>query len=525
MGRPLRVLLVEDSEDDVTLVLRELGRAGYEPDYEVVETADAMEQALRRREWDIILSDYSLPTFSAPAALGVLQRVEVDVPFVTVSGSVGEMNAVELMRAGARDYVMKDNMARLAPVIERELREAAVRRQRDQLEAQLHQAQRMEAIGRLAGGVAHDFNNILMAISGYAELALAELPADDAARAEIDGIREATARAAALTRQMLALGRRQVMEPRSIVVDDVVRSVEGMVRRLIEADIRLVVRLGAGDAPVRLDPNQLETVLLNLCLNARDAMPDGGELTLETALEEVDDAYGETHVGLENGRYVRIGVSDTGIGMDAATRAHAFEPFFTTKPAGSGSGLGLSTVYGIVTQSGGNVWLYSEPGQGTTVKLFFPAVADAPVAEQAQAAPRGAAPGGTECILVVEDDDAVRAVVSATLGRAGYDVMQATNGSDAISVLAAHAGRVQLVLTDMVMPGVGGPELAQQLRESYPHIPVLLMSGYADEAMRQRGVSIPGAVYLQKPFGASHLLRVVRERLDAVEASRHVHRD
>jgi two-component system, cell cycle sensor histidine kinase and response regulator CckA len=453
----------------------------------------------------------------------VLQQVAPGVPFITVSGSVGETKAVELMRAGARDYVMKDNVTRLGAAVERELREAAIRRHRDQLEDQLHRAQRMEALGRLAGGVAHDFNNILMAIIGYADLALADLARIDRGeseglREEIEGIRDAAGRATALTRQLLALGRQPVISSGTSEVDRVVQGIEGMLRRLIEADVQVETGLAAGEIHVRLDDSQLETILLNLCVNARDAMPDGGVLRIESAIEQVTEAYAEARLALEPGEYVRLVVSDTGVGMDAETRDRAFEPFFTTKEPGKGSGLGLATVYGIVTHGGGGVWLYSEPGGGTTVKLYLPTVRGGAAVEAPSVTPTFGRASG-ETVLLAEDEGAVRRVLATALERAGYHVLEAENGNEALRILGEHVGSVSVIVSDAVMPDLGGPDLARQVRETFPAIPVVLMSGYTDDALLRRAPLGEGVTFLQKPFPASVLIARVRELLDRDESA------
>ena len=385
--------------------------------------------------------------------------------------------------------------------------------ERRSLEQQVIQAQKMEAVGRLAGGVAHDFNNILTAIGGYTDLLLADLPLDDPRRQDVDEIHRAADRAAALTQQLLAFSRRQVLQPKVINVNALVVNVEKMLRRLIGEDVQLEAALAEDVGRVRADPGQLEQVLVNLAVNARDAMPGGGRLTIETSNIELDAAYATEHRTVAPGPYVLIAVSDTGTGMSADTQSHIFEPFFTTKEVGKGTGLGLATVYGIVKQSGGSIWVYSELGHGTTIKVYFPRV-DEPA--EPLAAPGLVDPAslrGTETILLVEDEPSVRGVARQVLARQGYTVLEAPDGQTALMMIAAGA-RVDLVLTDVVMPGMSGRALADQLARRSPGIRVLYMSGYTDDAIVRHGMLEPGLAYLQKPFRPDALAQKVREVLN-----------
>jgi two-component system, cell cycle sensor histidine kinase and response regulator CckA len=888
MPRPLRVLMVEDSEDDAALLLAELRRGGYDPAVERVETAEGMRRALAGGTWDVILSDYRLPSFSGPAALALMQDIGLDLPFIIVSGTIGEETAVAALKAGAHDFVTKENLARLGPAIEREMREAANRRelrrtedtlrrseayfraliehsldsiaildgegrikyespslsrllgyeprelegrlgfdfvhpedqhrvrellaaavadeslvvreeyrfrhrdgswrtfeavvsnllhdpfvggfvvnsrdvterkraeetlrweqylvttllehtpdaiyfkdtesrflrvnrgwaqrcgvadpaaavgktdadffsrehaeaarqmeqdimrtgrpvvgleemetwpdrpgawvsttkmplrdaagaitgtfgisrditeqkaagealrrseaefrglvehapvgiyratrdgrfltvnpalvrmlgygwveellrldvardvyvnpdeperliresplhaeivwkrkdgtpitveltshhipspdgredafegvvvdvtQQRSLEAQFRQAQRLEAVGRLAGGVAHDFNNILTAITGYSDLLLEDLGPEDPKRPDVEEIQAAARRAAALTRQLLAFSRKQVFQTRVLDLNEVVRTLENMLRRLIGEDIKLEVALASGLGAVRADPGQIEQVILNLAVNSRDAMPGGGRLTIESANVDLDDAYAREHAGAVPGPYVLLAVSDTGVGIDAETRAHIFEPFFTTKEQGKGTGLGLATVYGIIKQSGGYVAVYSEPGRGATFKIYLPRVEATPDATiPALAEPPVA--GGGETILLAEDDPSVRAVVSDVLAQKGYRVLRAGDGQSALEMAGAQPGRIHLLVTDLVMPGMTGRELADALTALRPGTPVLYISGYTDDAVVRHGVLEEGMPYLQKPFTPRALTAKVREVLD-----------
>jgi len=381
------------------------------------------------------------------------------------------------------------------------------------LEAQLRQAQKMEAVGRLAGGVAHDFNNILTVILGAAELLLEQVDTADRTRADLEEIRASANRAAALTRQLLAFSRRQVLEPRALDLNAVVGNVEKMLRRLIGADIELRTVLRPGLGAAMADPGQLEQVIMNLALNARDAMPDGGKLTIETADAELDPAYADEHPRVQAGRYVMLAVSDTGVGMDAATLGRLFEPFFTTKEHGRGTGLGLATVYGIVKQSGGYVWAYSEPGQGATFKVYLPRADAVPEALAAGAVPE-ASLHGSETILLAEDAEPLRSLIERILKRYGYAVLTAASGSQALELAERHDGPIALLLTDVVMPGMSGRDLAERIIAARPDIRILYTSGYTDAVIVWHGVLDPGVTFLQKPFTPKALARKVREVLD-----------
>jgi PAS domain S-box-containing protein len=386
------------------------------------------------------------------------------------------------------------------------------------LEEQLRQSQKMEAVGRLAGGIAHDFNNLLTTILGYAELAVGRLKPEDPSRLELSEIDKAAQRAGDLTRQLLAFSRKQVLELRVIDLNQVVSDTEKMLRRLIGEDIDLVVSLKQRLVSVRADAGQIGQVLLNLAVNSRDAMPNGGKLTIETSVVELDESYSTFHFDVPPGRYVLLAVSDTGTGMDAKTLSHVFEPFFTTKEAGKGTGLGLSAVYGVVKQSGGHVSVYSEPGVGTTFKVYLPRVEDAPEKNRAPAV-HAALVGGTETILVVEDEEAVRRLTCRSLEAQGYEVLPAASASEALLLLEKHAGEIHLLITDVVMPDVSGRELARSAAPLRPLMKVLFMSGYTDNVIVHHGVLDAGTAFLQKPFTPRSLAQKVREVLDAEKRS------
>jgi len=386
--------------------------------------------------------------------------------------------------------------------------------ERKELEEQVRQSQRLEAVGQLAGGIAHDFNNLLTVITSYAALLLEDFGATHPKRNDIEEIAAAADRAATLTQQLLAFGRRQLLQPRVLDVNETVAALERMLQRLLAGDVKLVTVLDPSLRSVRADPGQLEQVLMNLVVNARDAMPAGGTVTIETANVEIEAAYVATHASeVRPGSYVRLAVSDNGHGMDAATQARIFEPFFTTKEVGKGTGLGLSTVYGIVTQSGGYVRCYSEPGQGTTFRIDLPCV-EAFAERASNATGAVAIRGGNECVLIVEDDDAVRTAARRILANHGYAVIEAADGAAALRLCEESTPPVDLILTDVIMPLLNGSEMAKQLRERHPAVRVLFMSGYTGEAARRSNVLEPGAAFIEKPFTPETLAVKVREMLD-----------
>jgi PAS domain S-box-containing protein len=771
MSAVLRVLMVEDSPTDAKLVLQALRTPGREVRFERVEDAASMHAALEGRSWDLVLSDWSMPKFSAMGALDILKKTGQDLPFIIVSGTVGEESAVDAMHAGAHDYVLKDKLGRLLPAVERELREcreraahresevrsAAIvrcsldpiigtdhtgrviefnpaaekcfgysrqealgqdladlvvperfqeqfraelaehvagaqdatfdrqtqlRKRKDgtefpiertgtrldarsppiimgfirdiservkaetalreaetrftrlaesglvgiiigedtgrivdandtfltmigysrddlasglvswanmtppewvslnaaateqlrsegvagpwekeylrkdgsrvpvlvgvatlegnrnlslsidlsarkqaeagqtraeealrQSEEQLRQAQKMEAVGRLAGGVAHDFNNVLSVIMSYGELILADLKPADPLRADIEEIRKAASRAAGLTRQLLLFSRQQVVEPKVIDLHDVLKSMDKMLQRILGEDVDLVLLAPKSIGRVKVDPSHVEQVILNLVVNARDAMPTGGKLTIETSNVVLDEHYTDNHLPSKAGQHVMMAVSDTGTGMDRDTQARIFEPFFTTKEKGKGTGLGLSTVFGIVKQSNGSIWVYSEPDKGTTFKVYLPRV-DAEVDVLRPSVPPTTLLG-KETILLVEDEEQVRAVVLSVLRRQGYHVIPAQNAGEALLLCERHSGKIDLLLTDVVMPQMSGPDLARRLASIRPGMRVLCMSGYTDDSIVRHGVLESGVAFIQKPITPALLARKVREVLDA----------
>jgi nitrogen-specific signal transduction histidine kinase len=382
-----------------------------------------------------------------------------------------------------------------------------------ELEKQYRQAQKMEAVGRLAGGVAHDFNNLLTAIFGYADLLAEDLASDHPGRSDLEEIRTAATRASALTRQLLAFSRQQVLQPVVLSLNDVVADIQKMLQRLLGEDVELHASLAPDLGNVRADAGQIEQVIMNLAVNARDAMPTGGKLTIETANVDLEEEYTKSHSPVLPGRFVMLAVSDSGTGMDEATKAKVFEPFFTTKEAGKGTGLGLATVYGIVKQSGGFIWLYSEPGKGAAFKIYLPRV-DAPADLPPKAPELVATVAGTETILLAEDDDLLRPLAQELLTKLGYRVLVARDSAEALALARGHKGQIHLLVSDVVMPGGGGFELGKRLVAERPQLRVLFMSGYTDEAVVRHGLLERGLNYLQKPFTPAVLVRRVRDVLD-----------
>ncbi len=641
--RPVRILYAEHASDDVELTRRHLARHAPHLRIETVgsvpELMDRLPPAclagdMRACPYDVLLMDYRLPGPSALDALKDLLHVRhLSIPILLVTGHGDEEVAVEALKLGAADYLVKrpGYLNRLPAAVENAfhrvelargraalqaseeryrtlfetsplpsfaferrsaailaVNEAAIRHYgygRDELATmtaydlrpaedvdslqarlssgdfseprtiltrhrkkdgsvfdaevtvreaqvlgqaallsvardvteqralaeQLRQAQKMEAVGRLAGGVAHDFNNLLTVIMGACAEGLDE--EGGAAREPLETILAAAQRAAGLTRQLLTFARRQVLQPRVLEPNLVVRDLVKMLPRLLGEDVRVETRLASGAGRVLADAGQLEQVILNLAVNARDAMPSGGTLTIETASVEIDEPYRERHPDARAGPHVMLAVSDTGIGLTPEVRRHLFEPFFTTKEPGTGTGLGLATVFGIVQQSGGFVHAYGEPGQGATFKVYLPRIDG-----EAEASPPGEAPpvrGGTETVLVAEDDRGVRSLVVSTLAAKGYAVIEAENGSEALAAAERHSGRIDLLVADVVMPAMGGRELADRLKARRRGIGVVYMSGYTDDAVHRRGAIEPGAAFLQKPFTPTALAAKVREVLDA----------
>jgi two-component system cell cycle sensor histidine kinase/response regulator CckA len=509
----LEVLLVEDDEEDYLLTRDVFDKIeGTEHAICWVSDLRSAREAVQERDYDVCLVDYRLGPEDGIQFVRELLTDGHDLPVIVMTGQ-GDRNVdVEAARAGAADYLVKGEVS--PALLERAIR-YAIRSRNDlralrESETQLRQAQKMEAIGLLAGGVAHDFNNLLLAIRGYGEL-LSSAPGDARADKWLTEILKASDQAAALTKQLLAFGRRQVRQPQHLNLNEVIADVQSMLDRLLSERVEIVAALDSDLGTVNADPGQLNQVIVNLAVNARDAMPDGGRLTIETKNVLLDEAYALEHLGAEPGRYAMLAVSDTGVGMDKETCARIFEPFYTTKPEGQGTGLGLSTVYGIVSQSDGYTSVYSEPGWGTVFRIYLPLVdaAAAPMVERH--VPAGGQRAGGR-ILVVDDDPGVRGVIATMLHQHGYEA-EVVSGADEAFTLC-ESSEFDLLLTDMVTPSFDGRQIAEGALARQPRMSVLYMSGYMPRMIEH---SMPvNANFLAKPFTTMELVAAVD---DAIERS------
>lgn len=517
MSVPLRVLMIEDSEDDTALLVRELRRASYDVTHERVDTPAAMSSALNKEKWDLIISDHSMPHFSGAAALKLLRQTESDVPFIFVSGTMGEEAAVAALKDGAQDYVMKTNLRRLVPAVQRALRELEERRERQRLERQVQQLQKFEAIGRLAGGIAHDFNNAIGAIMGWADMALQEAQPGTRLQERLQKISAQAQRTAGLTSQLLAFARQQVLQPRRIDLNGLIEEGTSLLRKVIGADVEVCLVPAPNLRVTVADPVQIDQVLMNLCLNARDAMPKGGRLIIETQNADFDEEYCRLHTYVRPGSYVLLSVSDTGIGMDPATIERIFEPFFTTKEVGKGTGLGLATVFGVVKQHGGFINVYSELGKGTTFRVYLPSDQGVPDPPKAESDERPAK--GSETVLLAEDHDGLRELAQEILEALGYRVVVATNGKEAVELFKTNPGQIDLAILDVVMPGLSGPDVYLEMSAIRPSLAVVFATGYTAEAASLTSLVKKGATVLQKPYSAKTLSQAIRGVLERTDSS------
>ena len=510
MSRPIRVLVVEDCEDDALLAMRMLRRGGLEPTYRRVQDIDSLRAALDEDRWDAVISDFTMPGFSGLKALNVLRETGLDIPFIFVSGTIGEEIAVEAMKAGASDYVMKQNLARLAPVLERELAQATIRQHHRQVEAdlrkyelQLHHAQKMESLGTLAGGIAHDFNNILGVILGNAVLACAEVGIDSTSLPYLSEIQKAALRARNLVRQILTFSRGQPPELVTQPLRPIVEETHRMLRSMLPARVELDFTLTDATLHVHADATQIQQVLMNLCTNAWQALEDGiGRVGIGLEAVELDDGACQRLGGLTRGAYAHLWVSDTGLGMDAATRERIFEPFFTTKPVGQGTGLGLAVVHGIVAGHQGAVNVESEPGRGSVFHLHFPVFEPDPAAPAAPSADIEASHGNGRHVLYVDDDETMVVMVTHLLQHAGYQVDGFQNAKQAIEAVREDPEGFDIVVTDYNMPEYSGLDVAQALSRIRPGLPVVISSGYITDELRidARNVGVKGLLEKENTF-------------------------
>jgi two-component system cell cycle sensor histidine kinase/response regulator CckA len=468
----------------------------------------------------LILSDYTLPKFDGLSAIQIAKALFPDLPVILVTATLGEERAIESLKSGATDYVLKDGLFRLVPAVVRAMQEVDERAERHRLEAQFIEGQKMEVIGRLAGGVAHDFNNILGVIMGYSEMLNSDIPPDSPLRKFTKEIQHASERAAGLTRQLLVFSRKQTVQAVVLDLNEVVIEMQQLLVRLIDAHIKLVLVSGEGIGCIMADSGYVGQLLMNLAVNARDAMPNGGTLTITTSNIVLNEEYAREHPEIRPGDYVMLSVSDTGTGMTEEVKARLFEAFFTTKSLGKGTGLGLATCQTIVQQCTGSIDVSSELGKGTTFKIYFPRV-ERLVEVTKKDATLGPSPRGTETLLIVEDDQSVRHLACAVLAANGYEVYSAANGQDALNVAHEHKGApISLVITDVIMPLMDGKVMAEWMKITDPNLKVLFTSGYTDDAIIEHGVLENGVEFLPKPYMPGTLVRKVREVLDQENSSR-----
>jgi two-component system cell cycle sensor histidine kinase/response regulator CckA len=530
MTRPLRIVVVDDPLATAHTLVGVLARHGFTPTVREAHAFAPLVACLAQEAWDLLVVSGLHPDGLADHALDWVHQHVPGLPVIIVvpgEVSVNDEAVLRAVRAGARDYVGSDDVARFVAAVVRECIRPrpgvhdvarATSEDKGQLlrdQARLQGMQKMEAVGRLAGGIAHDFNNLVQAMTGHTEVLLKALPEGDPRRRSAEGIKRAGERAATLTRQLLAFSRQQVLQTRTLDVNEVVSNVELLLRRRLGEDVELRLSLAERPEPVMADQTQLEQVLMNLVANARDATPPGGLVTIETANAVLSNPEAGVAFAVSAGRYVMLSVRDNGEGMTPEVKARAFEPFFTTRALGQGTGLGLSTVYGVVKQSGGYIWVDSEPGAGTRVRIYLPR-AEARVVVPPQEVARPRARRGAETLLIVEDEVGVRELIQEWLQDHGYRVLSAGNGLDALEVCAAHTDAIDLVVADVVMPSMGGPALVQHLAPTRPELKVIYMSGYADDALGDRRVLGIDTPFLQKPFTLDTLVQKVRDVLDGV---------
>ena len=510
MRNSIRLLIIEDSEDDAAILLLLLRQAGYEIDSSCVDSASALARALNLN-WDIILSDFAMPHFSGTEALKMIRALDADVPFIFVSGTIGEDVATDAMRAGAQDYVMKTNMKRLVPAVQRELRDAEVRKERKRLERSVQQLQKFEAIGRLIGGIAHDFNNMIGAILGWAEMGSDESQSETALHTRFQKIRQQSLRAGKLTSQLLAFAGGQILQARKVNLNTIVEDEMSLLGRMLGENVEVRVVVAPDLLPTLVDSAQIEQVLMNLCLNARDALIGGGQLRIQTENIEIGTEFCRDHRYAAPGNYVLLSVCASGAGIDAAIVDYIFEPLFTTKEMNKETGLGLATANGIVKQHGGFVLTNSVPGKEISFQVYLPVDASP---ETSEVECDNQPVRGTGTILLAEDHGGLRETAKEMLEGLGYRVLAASDGRQAAEIFKANCDRIDLIVMDVVMPSLSGPEAYLEMRAVRPGVPVIFTSGYTPQADALIGMVEKGAVLLRKPYSLTSLSQLVRGALE-----------
>jgi signal transduction histidine kinase len=514
MSEKFKILMIEDSDEDAELVLRFVKKLERDLYYKRVQTEEELREACANSEWDLILSDYSLPQFSGPEALRILNELQSEVPLILVSGTIGEETAVEALKMGAADYVLKSNLGRLTTAIEHAVRTKKVEIEKRQLKKQLEHAQKMQAVGRLAGGVAHDVNNALAAITIYAEMALEQIDALELkeAKESVKGILASQQTAAGIVKQLLSFSRRNIEPNQMINSCEVLERMQPLLKALLGAPIDLKTNLPSEVVPIFANPTQIEQIIMNLAINARDAMPNGGTFTLSLSTTEIQEPPIKARIPAVPGRYACLSARDTGAGMSHEVLEHLFEPFFTTKDIGKGTGLGLAVVYGIVKQANGTLLVDSQIDRGSEFRVFWPIANTSNKSETkvSSISDLSASPSDST-VLLVDDEVPLRRLLSSMLKECGYNVVEASNGADALKMIAAQNLSFRLLISDIVMPQMSGIELAQRIRSRAPDVHVLFLSGYANETLEEFKMS--STWFLQKPFTSKSFVDKVVEIL------------